>query len=598
MPRLRTASALKWVLIVIVVLVALAVMVFLAFSRGMFGFDDWVVRKVVNVVETYIHPTIEFESFGYTAPYTVTLEGVTLVADDGTNVIDTKTLTIELAQRPWPGQPLVIEGVTLDQPNVRLIRYEQEDGSFGFRGLVPFVKADNIRNQEDQPKDVRLSEVFELRNLAITGGMITYDDDTGEPIVFRDIEMDADITEETNEQGDVLHAFAFEFGKEPLVDVIADGKLNLDAMTVLIDGMSFRVDLASTAGREALPPKVRELLGESDATGRLELNVEGQVDIRQPAASRGSGTMLLQDFFVARGDFQMPIQVADFAFQMEEGIASVTQGSVRLLGGEVRITDAEIDIDRENMPASVIWEVSDIDLHDLVREAQSTPDDPADPSNLYGIVSSTGAIAIRGTDPMASLDGTGLLNVTNAQLVAIPVLTDLFNAADLIGQLQGRGSHDDELDATFRIRPKGVIVDELMVSVPGGKFSGTGVAAFDQEIDFQLRGGPVEKMPLIGEAIGNITGNLLRYDIRGTISDPKVSATPLALGERDLEEGEDPLQNSVEEVLEDEPGVGEPGDGGTGDGDPSGDGGGDDDDQTGSGSGGTGDDPAEGDSAN
>ncbi len=536
-------TAFRWIVAIVLTLVLIAVLAFVAFSRGLLGVDDWVVRQIVGVVETYIHPTIEFDEFSYEAPYTVTLTGVTLRSDDDVRIVEMPQVVIQLASRPKRGQPLQIEGVTLEEPNVRLVAYEQDDGSTGFRGLVPFVKQDALENQADQPDDRKLNEVFELRSLALMGGKVTYIDVNGETLTFRGIEFQTDITETTGPEGQTLHEFDVSFGNAPLLQVIADGKLDLNELEVYLDAFRMNADLTSPAAREALPQRVRQLLGEAEATGTLEATALGRVNLQNPAESDATATLLINDAKFATGDIQAPVELVDLEAEISGGYVRLDHADIDTLDGRINLTDGRLDLRADHLPLTLVWNIQGVNLNRLVREVAASDDKP----DLYGLVDSTGAIRTELDTFQETLDGVGTLVVSEAQLTAIPILSDLFNAADILGALQGQSSRDDRLEAEFRIRPESVVVDELMISVPAAKFSGTGVAEFSGGLDFQLRGGAVEKVPLIGEALGNLTGKLVRYDVTGTVSDPKVAVQPLGLGgggERDVDEGADPTQTS------------------------------------------------------
>jgi hypothetical protein len=477
---------------------------------------------------------------------------VTLTADDGTEVVQTNSVTVSLAQRPRRGQPLVIEGVRLEQPNVRLVSYETASGEMGFRGLVPFVREEAIEKQDEQPESRKLSEVFELRSLDILGGMVTYVDQSGDEMTLRDVEMELALTEETGPDGQVLHSFDMDFGRRPLVGVAARGELDLDEFVVHMDGFQLDADLSSEAGRDALPPRVRELLGEKEARGMLQVMMSGSLKLREPTRSTAEAAVLIDDAMFATGDIQVPVDSVDIEASLEGGIAALTSGEIRALDGRVLISDGRLDLNQEHMPGQAVWSIDNVDLHNLMREVSASDE----ATSLYGIVESSGAVRIEASDVKGSLDGAGSATISEAQLVAIPVLTDLFNAADIVGILRGDTSHDDRLEAEFRVRPKGVVFDDLMISVPAAKFRGRGVFGFEQTLDFQMRGGSVEKVPLIGEAIGSVTGQLVRYDIEGTVDEPKLSVSALS-GERDIDEGEDPTQTSDEAAS-----VGEPDDAG------------------------------------
>jgi hypothetical protein len=539
-----------------VVIIAIAAVGFFMFARGVLGIDDWVVRQIVAVVETNIEPDIEFESFSYDAPYTVRMEGVSLIAQDGTEVVTANAMNVELAQRPKRGQPIVIKAIALEAPSVFLIAEEQPDGSTGFRGLVPFVEQDPEKERPDDAESTKLSKVLELRNLAITEGRIVYDDGSGRYVELGGVEMNADITEEAGPEGQTLHAVALSFGREPLANVSLNGALDLDDLVMHLDEMTLSVDLSSEEGIRTLPAQLQQLLGDADAKGTLELTASGRVNLTDPKASNAQAALLVRDAFVAQGDRQLPVEAIDINARVVDGRAEITRGDIKTLGGTINISDAFLELAPENRPAQVIVNIAGVKLNRLVRQsASNTGGGSAESGNwqekdsdLHGKVSGQVVATFALGALPGTLDGKGQLSIREGQLMRLPVLSQLFNAADIVGQLRGDSSYDDELDAEFRLRPEGVAVDDLSISVAVARFRGNGMLHFDGGLNFQMRGGAVEKIPLIGEAIGAATGKLVRYDIKGELGNAKVSIRTAGLGgaaDRDILEGDDPDTEST-----------------------------------------------------
>ncbi len=535
----------------VVALVLVVVVVGGVVVAGALGFDGYAARKVVGVIQHYVEPTIEFDSFEFEAFDELRLSGVRFVADDGdggeVDVVSVDELMVRLGAIPRPFSPAVIEEIALTDPEVHLIQYETEDGGMGFRGLVPFVKRDRVANQEDQPSDKKLSNVLRLERIAMTNGGVRYESGDGPPMVFRGLELDADITKEESADGTELHAVLLEFGEEPLLDVVFDGKLNIDTFEVIVDSFRLEADLTSERGISALPPQVQTLLGESEATGVLTVTAEGVVRGRDPLGSTLEANVVGEGIKAAYDKYVIPVERLEVPAVLEDGVATIEEMTVETLGGRVSVSGVEAELREPGMPVRAAWYVTNVELERALRAAASgggnggggDGDDSGGGGGggMKGLVESSGAVVLGAASPMSTMDGAGTLELRNGRLVAIPVLSDLFSAADVIGTLRGEPTASDELDASFRMRPRGIVFDDLSVSVPVAKFRGTGVFAWGGELDFQMRGGAVEAVPLIGEALGNVTGRLARYDIEGTAAEPKISVS--MGGDRELDEGED-----------------------------------------------------------
>lgn len=535
----------------VVAVIALAVVMF---TRGMFGFDDWVVRAVVGSVQHYLEPTIVFEGFDYDAPYGVTLRGVTFVADAddealATEVVRAAEVRMRLAEAPTFGGAISIAEVSLVEPEVVLIREDAADGGIAFRGLVPFVKTERVVDQESQPEGTKLSEIFELQKLELVNAGIRYDDGSGSPMVYSGIGLDVDITEEPNDEGGVWHRVTAQFGDAPLLDVDVDAKLDLDRFVVDVVALSLEADLTDPAGIRALPPQVQQLLGEAEATGTVEVDVNGRVLGRDPLNSTLNVDVRAAGIKAASGDMQLPVDTLTLPVRMADGEARIPEMVIEMLGGTLRVHDVVAQLTQPGMPTQVVWTVEGLRLERMARDKASKRDGgdlaEEDPHGYYGEIATSGGITLGLSAPVETLDGVGTFTLREGQLMHIPGLTPTLRALDLVGLVRGDDKHDDKIDAEFRLRPKGIVFDSFEASVPGATASLSGVFGLDQVLDMQMRLEAASGVPIFGNAVGIASGRLARFDITGTASDPIIQRKTGRVKDREIDEGPEAVMPAV-----------------------------------------------------
>lgn len=490
-----------------------------AFVTGAGGFDDWVVRQVVGVVETYIVPDVEFDSFDYTAPGTVTLNDLVLEAPDGTKVVTAGVAVVTLAEMPSKGKPIVIESIELRDATLNLIR----EGD-GFRGLVPFVEGENIKDQTKVSEEVKLSNVLQLRKITLVNGGLKYDPKDGTPAMeLTGITTDM-VIEPVTEGGRTWHTLKVEAGRAPLMAMSLDGRIDLDATVMEIASLTLGTDLdAETA--KALPPALQQLVRDHDATGRLDLAARGTIDARNPNASTLDAEVKLSEFNVAKGEYRLPINTGTIAVNMSSGVLTGRTVSFDMLQGTVTAPELRVDTATPGMPLTMRWRVDQVELRELLRGGVPAGQEP----KLAGKLNSGGSVAMRLGEGMVSTSGSGTITVREARLVAIPLVQVLEQVLSL-GQGTGLKS---KADVEFNLDGKGVAVKSLALQTPVLAARGDGRVEYDSTLDLLISAGPVEKVQGllgdVGKVIGQVTDQLVRYRVTGTAGDPKVNVKPLGL---------------------------------------------------------------------
>lgn len=532
----------KKLLIALIVLILLGAAgaggVYYALKSGFGGADDWVVRRVVKIAETYIHPKIDFDGFEWDGSKTITLTGVTLTADDGTEVVKADRMVIVTERVPVNGGAFIIEALTLEDATLRLVQTTGDDGGIAFKGLVPFARERNIANQEQIDESVKLSETFQIRTIDIVNGGFEYDaGDGSNPMTLAGITLDVDLTPEDSGN----YELDVDLKREAVFEMALKGDLNIDALTLTGTDIKFDADLSSDEAMSALPPQVQSLLREYEVNGQLEVGLTGDLNGNDPAASDLQVQLSLSDGNFAFGEYRFPVSGANLRANIASKRLNVTKADISVVGGLMSLNRMTADLSADGIPVDVAWEARGIDIQQFLR-ARATE---GEPPKFAGILATEGdaqfhvgdlAEAFDGTLDPSNITGNGTLTLRNGRLVSIPVVTDLVDAMDIVARLTGTQTNKDKADIEFALDGRGLDIPKKGLSLVTQVMSvnGRGRINFDQSLDLLVNGGPLEKLQDqlggIGDIVGAITDGALKYDIEGTVSKPDIKIRPLGIG--------------------------------------------------------------------
>jgi len=522
----------------IIVVIAFGALFVILFTRGAGGVDDWTLRQIIRLTQTYVVPRMTFERFDFDLPATARLTGVRFTAPDGTEVLSADAMNVSLAQRPVKGQPIRIRDVTITGANLKLIR---DDASGGFKGLLPFVKTGAIRQQDAVAPESRLSEVFEIRNLSLVDGAITFDPGGGQPpMQLTGLTLDLDvqpITQNATEPG--WYGFSFASGRAPLATMQAAGSLNLDTLLLRLDSANIALNLSDEDSYAVLPPAVQSLLRSLSARGSLMLDVSGEAPMRDPNAATIDASATLRDFFVTFADYQIPIELGEIHAAMADRTVTLDKAIVTTLGGVVQSTEGQASLSTPDaMPAHAAIAIDKLDLQQFL--AAGARGDNKTPPKMAGLLSMQVTADANLKQMPESVRGDGWLIVRKGRLLALPLLGDLSGALqDAIALLSGKQvtkaerSLRDKLDATFSFTRKGVKLSAFALATPAIHARGKGRIGYDSSLNLRISAGVVEKLRKelggIGDILSFVTDSLLGYKVTGTISKPKIEPSPLGM---------------------------------------------------------------------
>ncbi|MFM9958842.1 MAG: hypothetical protein ACKVZJ_12280 [Phycisphaerales bacterium] len=487
--------------------------------------DQWVAQQVRRIANAYLVPEIQFDSFTYTHPGVLEMRGARLVAPDAakTKVLEAATLRVTLAEVPSFGKPIVIERIDLDGAALRILR---DPSTGGFKGLLPFVKGDNITDQNRVDAQVQLSTVLKIKKLAITNAELQYNDGTGpETMTLKGITLDMDV-EPDSAAGPGWYALKLNVDRAPVFAVKGDLRLNVDTFEADLKPLTLAVNL-NDEGYNALPPELQRPLREHDARGNINLTVDGRAKLRDPMNSDLKVAAALTTFNVAAGEYRLPIDDARADFTLSNGTAQFSRCDAQLLTGSLSVSGLNVGLSDASRPFSMSWNATNLELRELLRTKTS----PGQPPKLAGKFNSTGEARGSLAAVTTSLSGRGGLTVRDGRLMNIPMLTELMESMDVLGQAAGANTLQDAADIDFDLTPQGVQVTKGQAETPVATAKFTGLIRYDLTLDLMANAGPLEEVQgllgKVGGIIGEVTDKLVKYRITGPASDPKIEVKPL-----------------------------------------------------------------------
>ena len=535
MRHLRAFSILRVLGALFLVLIAGGVLV-VVIVRTAPGGDavDWAARKVVSVVEASLIPSVEFERFEYRAPRTLVFHEFALVAPDSTRVIEAVELAVELTAIPSRAEPVRIEHVSFRGGLVHLIETRQDDGTFGFRGLVPFVDT-----PEDQPtpaddrgdrfeQDERLSDILRIKRMILEDCGIVYEPASGQPPMrIAGLTTEFILTPVEDAAG-FWHTFEFDIDRGEVLSGTASGRIDLDEVVIALERFEIGVNLDEEIAAE-LPPAVQAILQEYDVKGRLNLAATGTIPTGNLNAAELDIDVALDGVNAAFGDYRIPLDAGRIDLLLRDGIASTTGAHFDVLDGELT-TSIRADLRETNRVITFEWGIEGVQLDEMLRLGTPEGEEPT----LAGTLACAGSGSMSVAEGVDSLRGDGVIDISNGRIQIMPLMARLASVVDVLGNKPRDSGFNDSAFGRFSFRGPAVDFSEIRMTSSTFAARGNGVVWFNQDIDLVLNAGPVERVQDmlggLGRILGAVTDQIVKYRVRGSVGQPTVKVVPLGVG--------------------------------------------------------------------
>ncbi|RMH26150.1 MAG: hypothetical protein D6692_09985 [Planctomycetota bacterium] len=482
---------------------------------------DYLGAQVVGVANTHLVPDLSFETIRYDPPYTITLGGVRLTAADGTDVLDLGKMVVVLGETPKVGRPIRVARLELSNGAVNLIR---DASTGGLRGLSPLVEpTERVRSETAAKPEFRLDSVLVLQKIAISGIDLVYDAGDGSaPMRLDALAADLDIVPATD-AGSGWYELDLTSGRAPGLRLDVDGRINIETFDLALNRVVAEAAL-DEATATTLPPQLAALIGRYQLRGAVRATVTGRVPLLSPSSAELDLEASLDRGRGVFGEYQIPLDSVGVRAGMSSGVVDLRDLTMSTLGGRMTASGRIV----LGGDARVEWMASDMRLRELLA---ARPTDQ--PPKMAGIVSTTGTVRFPMTDPRAGLSGSGQIDVREGRLVNIPVISDLVRVMEVTG-LTGGATFRDSFSSPMTLSPEGVTLNNFEFRTPALHARGSGTLGFSGSLDFSVNGGPVEaiqnKLGKVGDLLGKLTDQVLKYRIRGSLRAPKVTVQPLGIG--------------------------------------------------------------------
>jgi hypothetical protein len=247
--------------------------------------------KLDKMVRSQLNARLEMGSVSYDFPYGVRVRDAVLVADDPdggvVKLLDIPRLDISLAKLPFGDGPLVVERLILEDPAIHLVKVAS--------GLV----GGKLVRIEKQDRQVRLSEMFQLRLVSIDEGRIIYEDRTrpdSVPVVWRNI----DVTVTTSPVASPVYTFDFTAISRAVARMTAAGTFDIDELHLNVEKLATEFIASADRAETAAPAELQRLLDEHGVAGRVSLQATAQVPLRNLRAATFDARLTLRDATAGR----------------------------------------------------------------------------------------------------------------------------------------------------------------------------------------------------------------------------------------------------------------------------------------------------------
>ncbi len=283
--RRRLSRRVKWSLVMAGTLLVVAWVAATLAARPLIR---W---KLQGMIDSQLNARLEMDSVSYVFPYGVEVCNASLVAQDGdgnpVELIRVPKLHLLLAQLPFRDGPLCIRKLTFQRPSVHLIK--TASGIVGHRTLV---RKDVLTTEEEVRQ--RLSDMFELRLLAVEGGRIVYEDRTlpqTVPAVWRDIEARLTTAPGTNP----IYGFEFSSSSGPLAELKAAGQANIDQLELDVQRFAASLRVDPDQKQSPAPAAIQQAILDNRIAGKLRVAGSAHLPLRRKRSARYDATIELAE---------------------------------------------------------------------------------------------------------------------------------------------------------------------------------------------------------------------------------------------------------------------------------------------------------------
>lgn len=476
-----------------------------------------------------------------------TLDQLALTADDPqaetgrSTILSADRITLELDQWPAPRQPLALNQIHINRPILRLLDGGKSGPTLlGFDHLLP-PPPDTAPPPAPAADPPRLDRHIRIDTLQLRDGEIHIDHrrDNLPPMALHPIQLDI----ARQDAHPARYHSNLRIERPPALSILAQADLQLDTLNINLQQATLNLDLDTDQARQALSPAMQRIIADHQIRGELAIDITGKLPLHRPATGQLSIEARVDAAHFQHNRLTLPVTTLRGAASIDQHRLQIQSLDGHAMGGQIHINGhiALAPPARADLSATFLA----LRLEQILRGSDATE----------GIGQLSGRVdgRVRYAAPLAALttatDGSGTLRITDGRLSAIPVIDSLSTAINRINPMTRTGA-TDSLTTDYTFDGDAIRIDALNLQTLVIAATGTGRIGFDRTLHLDLKAGPLQNIPLVGQALRQITDNLVRYRVTGTIGQPKV--TVVMLGAPDTPPTTDtPRQQPASDIFND-----------------------------------------------
>jgi hypothetical protein len=220
----------------------------------------------------------------------------------------------------------------------------------------------------------------------------------------------------------------------------------------------------------------------------------------------------------------LPVERLLLNARMSAGVLS-TDYDATLLGGRITGTPSLQLTEARKLNAD--WAARNLRIEDALRVMQD-----GEPK-YAGILGSDGRVEMQLEDLPNSLGGSGQVRIEQGKLASLPLIQALHDAV-LKKTLRLESKPNDRATVNFRIKPDRVQIQDMELRSGLLTVRGSGPVYYDRKLDLELSATLIRDIEKglggIGELIGKLSSDVVKYKVKGVIGEPEVSVQVLNIG--------------------------------------------------------------------
>lgn len=546
----------KRLLIIFLVIVALIVAALFIYGGQI---REFVRTQIEEIASEAINPQLTIGKLSYRFPFTVILYDMALEQDD-IKIAEIPRCTITMDRIPYTQGQIRFSKFNLESPVLRLVVNEKNE----LVGWGDLVKSSGESSSDSDTS--KASDSFAVRNIVVSNASIEYIEmsRSDNKMVLDEINLDIDArpsgSSDTEEpapdgapsipEGAGWYRVATKLDRSPLIEIEVNGGLDIDSGDVLLRKLDVTAAV-DPKNASVLPPQLQVFVRDHNLRGKLGMTTWGTIIADDPFKGPVDMEISLDEATIGTDKAMLEITSLKSKMNLKDDIFFMESLDAEVLGGSLE-ADAQLllvakpvptrrpifDSDEKPSPDGSIpgrdaysmaagLQLVDIDLQKLTS---TQPRSSQVLGKLNADIEMTGN-AMKLPD---TLMGGGTVNVSNGRFTNIPIISALSRAMQLV---ISQGTPNDRAEFTLRLRPDGVVLDDISIIAELMAAHGRGIIRFDNTIDLVVNGGPLERVQAslgaLGRALGRVTDRVVRYQITGSLESPSVRVRPFGIFVRD-----------------------------------------------------------------